>query len=50
MERKDYLSEKLSNEEKLYLKTLIINVRKKYIRTNYKFINSKTQNVLTILN
>ena len=41
MERKDYLSEKLSNEEKLYLKTLIINVRKKYIRTNYKFINSK---------
>ena len=40
MERKDYLSEKLSNEEKLYLKTLIINVRKKYIRTNYKFINN----------
>ena len=41
MKRKDYLLEKLSNEEKLYLKTLIINVRKKYIRTNYKFINSK---------
>ena len=41
MERKDYLLEKLSNEEKLYLKKLIINVRRKYIRTNYKFINSK---------
>ena len=41
MKRKDYLVEKLSNEEKLYLKTLIINVKKKYIRDNYKFINGK---------
>ena len=41
MERKDYLLEKLSNEEKLYLKTLIVNVRRKYIRDNYRFINGK---------
>ena len=41
MKRKDYLLEKLSNEEKLYLKTLIVNVRRKYIRDNYRFINGK---------
>ena len=28
MKRKDYLVDKLSNEEKLYLKTLIVNVKK----------------------
>ena len=41
MKRKDYLVDKLSNEEKLYLKTLIVNVKKKYIRDNYRFINGK---------
>ena len=40
MERKDYLKEELSKEEKVYLKTLIVNVRKRYIRKNYKFINN----------
>lgn len=41
MERKYYLVENLSNEEKKYLKTLILNVRRKYIRDNYSFINNK---------
>ena len=41
MKRKDYLLEKLWNEEKLYLKTLIVNVRRKYIRDNYRLINGK---------
>ena len=41
MKIKDYLLENLSNEEKLYLKTLIVNVRRKYIRDNYRFINGK---------
>lgn len=40
MERKDYLVEPLSKEEKSYLKKIIINVRKKYIRDNYNYINS----------
>ena len=40
MERKDYLKQGLSKEEKIYLKTLIVNVRNRYIRKNYKFINN----------
>lgn len=40
MERKDYLVEPLSKEEKSYLKKTIINTRKKYIRDNYNYINS----------
>lgn len=40
MERKDYLVEPLSKEEKSYLKKIIINTRKKYIRDNYNYINS----------
>lgn len=39
MEEKNYLLEELSNEEKLYLKKIIINTRKKYIRDNYNYIN-----------
>ena len=41
MERKNYLQEELSKEEKSYLKKLIINVRKKYIKNNYECLNSK---------
>ena len=40
MERKDYLAEELSKEEKKYLKILILNVRRKYIRDNYNYINN----------
>ena len=40
MERKDYLKQELSKVEKIYLKTLIVNVRNRYIRKNYKFINN----------
>ena len=40
MERKNYLVEPLSKEEKLYLKKIIVNTRKKYIRDNYNYINS----------
>lgn len=44
MERKNYLLEKLTKEEKSYLKKMIINVRKKYIRDNYDYLNSKDIN------
>lgn len=40
MERKNYLVEPLSKEEKLYLKKVIVNTRKKYIRDNYNYINT----------
>ena len=40
MERKNYLLEPLSKEEKSYLKKIVINTRKKYIRDNYNYINS----------
>ena len=45
MERKNYLHEELSKEEKSYLKKLIINVRKKYIKNNYEYLNSKEINL-----
>lgn len=40
MKRKNYLYEELTNEEKKYLKILITNVRRKYIRDNYNYINN----------
>ncbi len=40
MERRNYLVEALSKEEKSYLKKIIINTRKKYIRDNYNYINN----------
>lgn len=40
MERKNYLVEALSKEEKSYLRKIIINTRKKYIRDNYNYINN----------
>lgn len=44
MERKNYLQEELSKEEKLYLKKLILNVRRKYIKDNYEYLNSNDVN------
>ena len=44
MERKNYLQEELSKEEKSYLKKLILNVRRKYIKDNYEYLNSKEVN------
>lgn len=40
MERKNYLIEKLSNEEKLYLKRLVTNERERYLKVNYKHFNN----------
>lgn len=40
MERKDYLLEKLSKEEKLYLKRIVMTARNKYIEKNYEHINN----------
>lgn len=40
MERKNYLVEPLAKEENTYLKKMIINTRKKYIRDNYNYINT----------
>lgn len=44
MERKNYLQEELSKEEKSYLKKLMLNVRRKYIKDNYEYLNSKDVN------
>lgn len=38
MERKNYLKEELSNEEKLYLKRTIMTARNLYIKKNRKFL------------
>jgi len=40
MERKNYLVEKLSQEEKIYLKKIIMTARNKYIEKNYDYINN----------
>ena len=41
---KIYLQEELSKEEKSYLKKLILNVRRKYIKDNYEYLNSNDVN------
>lgn len=40
MERKDYLLENLSKEEKSYLKRIVMTARNKYIEKNYDHINN----------
>lgn len=40
MERKDYLVEELSNEEKRYLKRIVMTAKNKYIEKNYNYINN----------
>lgn len=50
MERKDYLVEELSKEEKKYLKLLVVNVRKKYVRDNYESLNNRNIDLYDCLN
>ena len=40
MERKDYLVEELSKEEKLYLKRIVMTAKNKYFERNYNYINN----------
>ena len=40
MERKDYLVEELSKEEKLYLKRIVMTAKNKYFEKNYNYINN----------
>ena len=40
MKRKDYLVNELSNEEKLYLKRIVMTARNKYFEKNYNYINN----------
>lgn len=40
MERKDYLVESLSTQEKLYLKKIVMTGRNKFIEKNYEYINN----------
>lgn len=40
MERKNYLVEELSKEEKLYLKRIVMTAKNKYIEKNYDYINN----------
>ena len=39
MERKDYLVEKLTKEEKLYLKRIVMTAKNKYFEKNSNYIN-----------
>lgn len=40
MEKKDYLVEELSKEEKLYLKRIVMTAKNKYVEKNYQYINN----------
>ena len=40
MERKDYLVEELSKEEKLYLKRIVMTAKNKCFERNYNYINN----------
>lgn len=40
MERKDYLLEELSKEEKLYVKRIVMTAKNKYFERNYNYINN----------
>ncbi|MBR2588368.1 MAG: hypothetical protein IKD77_04070 [Bacilli bacterium] len=42
MERKNYLEEDLTKEEKVYFEKAVISARKLYIRKNYKFLTTST--------
>ena len=44
MERKDYLVEELSTQEKLYLKKIVMTGRNKFIEKNYEYINNSIIN------
>lgn len=43
MERKNYLVEELSNEEKAYLRKIVISTRNTYLKENWKYINDVTR-------
>lgn len=40
-EKKNYLIKKITKEETAYLKSIIVNVRKRYIKDNYCYINNQ---------
>lgn len=50
MERKNYLLEELTKEENTYLKTMVTNVRKKYMRDNYEYINNDNIDLYDCIN
>ena len=41
MERKNYLVEELSNEEKVYFKRIVMTARNKYLERNYRYFNNE---------
>ena len=50
MGRKNYLLEELSKEEKAYLKRILINERRRYIRDNYNYLNSTNLHIYDFIN
>ena len=50
MERKNYLLEELSKEEKAYLKSILVNERRRYIRDNYNYLNSTNVHIYDLIN
>ena len=45
MERKNYLTEELSKEEKVYLKRIIMTAKNKYFEKNNDYINNTTMHI-----
>ncbi|MBR6504149.1 MAG: sigma-70 family RNA polymerase sigma factor [Clostridia bacterium] len=50
MERKNYLVEKLSAGEMSFLKQIIINERRKYIRNNFYYLSNQNINYSDLMN
>ena len=44
-DKRDYLIEKLTREENIYLKKIVVNARNKYIRDNYDYLQNKSINI-----
>lgn len=45
MVRKNYLVEKLSKEENLYLKRIVMTAKNKYVEKNHEYINNHNLNI-----
>lgn len=50
MDRKNYLVNDLTEDEKAFLKKIVINERRKYIRDNYNYINRRSVDIYDLVN
>ncbi len=49
MEKKNYLLKGLSNEEKVYLKRIVMTAKNKYIEKNYNYINKTNSIIIDVI-